>query len=120
MMLDDRGACRYANPAALRLLGVPDLAGLLGRDVHDLLHAQAPDPAAHSRDECPIGRALSRVSATHITHEVFPHADGSTLDVDCRAYPLTDEVGERHPGAVLTLADVTAYRKSEEENLFRK
>jgi PAS domain S-box-containing protein len=119
--LDGLGACRYANPAAVRLLGVSGVDQLVGRDMHDILHARPPeDPAAHSRDECPIARALVRGSATHITHEVFRRPDGATIDVDCRAYPLTGADGERMPGAALTLVDVTAYRKVEEENLFRK
>jgi signal transduction histidine kinase len=117
--LDLRGRCSYANQAALRLLDVPDLDQLLGRHMHDVLHGQMEgQPEAHGREDCPMTRALTRGSVTHISHATFRRADGSVVEVECRAYPLAsaDEV----VGAAVTCVDVSGYQRARDEDLFRR
>jgi len=119
LAVDHKGLCRHANPAALTLFGVSELGGLLGKDMHDLLHGrQSGDPTAHSLKECPINRALERGAVTHITREAVTLPNGERIEVECRAYPMSR--GGEISGAALVLTDMSAHRRVEEENLFRK
>ena len=117
--LDLSGRCIYANRSALRLLDLQSFQDIAGRHLHEVLHGRLDGvAAAHSAEDCPLTRALSRGSATHITHETFHKLDGTTIEVECRAYPLAS--AGANIGAAVTCVDVSSHQQAREEELFRR
>ena len=63
------GEVRFANPAAVELLGYGSEAELLGRPSHATIHSRRPDGTPFPEDECPL---------------LKPRATGETVRVDAR------------------------------------
>ena len=53
-LVGPRGDVRFANPAAVALLGYDDEHELLGRASHATIHSRRPDGTPFPEDECPL------------------------------------------------------------------
>jgi PAS domain S-box-containing protein len=102
--LDRQGRITFANPAALRLLGVGE-EELLGRSMHDLFHARRPDGTALPAEACPILGVMRTGRPARAQDDAFLRRDGSFLPVAYTAAPLT--AGGRVTGAVVAFQDHT-------------
>jgi PAS domain S-box-containing protein len=110
--VDRAGHCTFANPACATLLGYDDPRDLLGKNMHDMIHATHPNGTPLPREACRICQALEHYQGSHTAAEVFRRRDGSRLTVEYRSSPIL-RAGQRL-GAVLTFVDVTWRRQAEE------
>ncbi|MFO0879051.1 MAG: PAS domain S-box protein [Gemmataceae bacterium] len=106
--LDSSGRVMFQNPAAQYLFGFSE-ANLLGQDLHERLHHEHEGDMA----TCPI--VSSWQSAQLRTGELELHrADGGKITAEFTSAPLLSPEGE-HLGAVVSMRDVTARRRLEDE-----
>jgi|GEM_PF-436679 len=99
--LDHQGRCTFINRAAAKMLGyTPD--ELLGRSFHDQVHDGGNAPCD---DRCVLVRALSNGDSPRLTEQVFHRKDGVVLDVECSAFPITED--SRTTDFVFTFMDIT-------------
>jgi PAS domain S-box-containing protein len=100
--VDRNGLVRFANPAAVRLLGAP-AASMIGRPVHELLHGAAP-----ATSQCGEDCAL-RYASTHrrswTGEDTVYRGDGTTFPAECFLNPILDE--GHFSGSVLSLRDIS-------------
>ena len=110
--LDQEGVVTFANPAAERLLGLGD-GELLGRDLHDVVHAH---PGAHgpSAAACRLGAVLGSGGATRDDDDTFIRARGELLPVAVSTSPVV--LQGRTTGTVMAFRDITE-RKAFQEQL---
>jgi PAS domain S-box-containing protein len=108
---DLEGRCTFCNRSCLTLLGYTDVSSLLGRKVHAIMHHSRPNGTLCREDACGVAAAWRRGVSVHRDDDVFWRADGSPLEVECWAHPLTT-AGERN-GAVVTFVDVSVRRSAE-------
>ncbi len=100
--VDSSGRALFVNPAAAALLGQTE-AALRDRDVHALLHGNAPAENACT-PSCMLRRVmLSREGGNE--QDVVYRRDGSSFMVEYSVSPLTTDGAI--VGSVLTLRDVT-------------
>jgi PAS domain S-box-containing protein len=116
--IDPEGRCTFANPACVRLLGYRDPAELLGRPMHELIHHAHPDGTPFPREACRIYQAYRAGKGTQADDEAFWRKDGTSFPVEYRSYPVLRD-GQKL-GAVVTFADVTGRRQSEEAMRLRE
>ena len=103
--------CTFANAACLRMLGYPDENGLLGRNLHPLIHHSDPDGTPRPAARCRCCQALSADHSTNRDVDVFWRADGSSFPVEYRAHPQV--IDGKRVGAVITFMDITARKQAE-------
>ena len=112
--IDPEGRCTFFNAACLRLLGYPDRADLLGRELHWLVHHTRPDGAPFPREACRILCACRRGEEAHAEDEVFWRGDGTSFPVEYWSRPVRR--GGEVVGAVVTFVDISERRRVEEEH----
>lgn len=104
------GRIRYANPAAVRLLGAEDATALVGLAVRDLVPEEEREAvAARIRDAVRTGQPTAR------TVQRLVRLDGGGVvhaEIVGAPVPLTDETGE-HVAIQAVVRDVTAERAAE-------
>jgi PAS domain S-box-containing protein len=103
--LDHNGLVSFANPAAARMLGA-EASSLIGKPVHELLHAAAPHISRCIEKDCALLRAIEQQRETPTCSEdTFYRADGSLLRVD---FTLTRILDNGHlSGSVLSFRDIS-------------
>ncbi len=111
-VLDARGCLTFMNPEAEKLLGWTE-AELMGREVHEVIHAQRADGTPLPAAECPVLRAISCGTAFRNEDEVFIRKDGSRFPASVVATPLCE--GGRIIGSVAAFHDITERKKVAEE-----
>ena len=105
-----RGEVRFANPAALAILGYAAEA-LVGRDSHATIHSRRPDGSAFAEDECPLLRPRATGETVRVELDWFVRADGSFVPVSYASAPMAAEDGR---GAVVVFRDVSDRLAAEE------
>lgn len=108
--IDLDGQCTMVNRAAAAFLGLAP-EELIGRRVHDLLHARRPDGSPLDLDECPITSVLRTGESKSVSSDAFCRKDGTLFPVAYSAAPIIDD--GRLVGAVVTFTDLTERRKLE-------
>ena len=101
--MDLNGSCTFCNVALVRMLGYPGPDGLVGRNMHRLIHHSLADGTPLDERDCRIFAAIREGKGTHADDEVFWRADGTCLPVDYRSFPQYRE--GRVIGAVVTFMD---------------
>ena len=111
--IDVDGNGMYANPAALRMLG---LSGdeLIGRPFHALSHHTRPDGTAYPAEECPAIAAITEGDVFRIDDDVFWRKDGTSFSVEFVATPMIEITGDII-GAVISFRDITVRKQVELE-----
>ena len=107
LLLGPGGQVRYANPAAVDMLGFSE-EDISSAPLHDLAHHHYPDGQEYPSSECPIVRAVADGSRLRDHGDVLYSQDGSGFPVVCTASPVTSASGPR--GTVLEISDMTASR----------
>ena len=106
--LDRHGRVDFVNPAAESLLGW-DAGQLLGRDLHDLVHAHV-DGAA---DSCLLGIATMTGTGARNDDDVFAHRGGRLVPVAHTVAPVQRE--GQVVGSVIAFRDITERKAFEQE-----
>jgi PAS domain S-box-containing protein len=108
--MDPEGRCTFLNRAGADMLGYGS-RGVVGKDVHDLLHHSFSDGKPLSRDECPIMTSLQQKKALAGRNEVLWRNGGEPFPVKVSLRPMVD--GTEFRGAVLSFVDMTEIRAAE-------
>ena len=107
------GACTFANPACLRMLGYENKETLRGRHLYALIHHTRADFTPYSFDDCRIQETFRTGEAVHVDGEVLWRADGTCFPVEywCRPVYKDGRIGS----VIVTFCDVSERRRAEEE-----
>ncbi len=109
------GNTTFVNPAAQRLLGY-SAEELVGRNMHEMVHARHPDGSHYPVTRCPIYAAFNDGAVHHVDDEVFWRKDGSVFPVEYTSTPIVEH--GMLIGAVIIFRDISD-RKQAEDNLRR-
>jgi PAS domain S-box-containing protein len=112
-LVDAGGRVRYANHAALQMLGYTE-AGLLGAPSHATIHHSHPDGTPYPEEACPLLRPRATGETVRVERDWFVRRDGSFVPVSYSSAPV-DVDGER--GAVVAFRDISETLRAEEERL---
>lgn len=116
-VIDNRGHFTLCNTAALKLLGYPDEAALLGKSLHKLLcHFRGEPGRVLPCGECAIYLSYRKGVAQHKEEAKFYTASGTAIPIEYRSQPLFN--GQEIIGAVITFADIS--RRLAREQQLRK
>jgi len=107
---DADGRCTFLNAEGERLLGW-SRDEILGRDVHDTIHAHTASGLPVSREECPLHAPVLVREVFRSELDAFIRRDGSSFPVSLVSTPLFD--GERHVGNVTVFQDISERRRDE-------
>jgi PAS domain S-box-containing protein len=108
-MVDHAGLVRFANPAALGILGYAE-SELLGRPSHATIHNRRPDGRPCLEAECPLLRPRTSGEPVRVEEDWFVRHDGTMVAVAYSSAPLATSGGR---GAVVVFRDVTERREAE-------
>jgi PAS domain S-box-containing protein len=106
-IVDPQGRIRFANPAALRILGYEAESQLLGRPSHDTIHHLRPDGTPFPAADCPMLRPRVTGETIRVDDDWFVRQDGSFVPVSYSSAPLTLPGGR---GAVVAFRERTELR----------
>ncbi|MGZ9140239.1 MAG: response regulator [Nitrospira sp.] len=109
--VDHQGRCTFINRAAVKMLDYAPHE-LLGHPIHDRVH---PGGNAPCGDQCVLVRALSHKDSTRLAEQVFRRKDGSVVEVECSAFPLTKN--SPTTDLVFTFMDLTERKQRTKELL---
>lgn len=111
--LDAAGNLVYMNPAAQHILH-QELDAVIGRNMHDLIHAKTSDDTESTNEDCPLLQVVKSGVLCENNDDVFWRSDGSAVAVQYISSPLRLD-GETN-GAVVSFQDITE-RKAAEKRL---
>ncbi len=101
------GSLAYLNPAAIRLFGAGSAEALLGSPLMDHVH---PEYRELARERM---RLLNEERiAVRVIGQRYLKLDGSVIDVEVSAVPITYE---NHDGALVFVRDITDRKRAEDE-----
>jgi len=110
--IDLKGACTFCNLAMLRLLRYDSQDGVLGRNMHDVIHHTRRDGSPYPQNQCVLHKEFSAGRKCHETDERLWRADGTSFDAEIWCHPLLQQ--GRILGAVVTFVDITERKKAGE------
>ncbi|WP_052716022.1 CHASE domain-containing protein [Magnetospira sp. QH-2] len=108
--MDRDGNTTFANPAALRIIGLSE-SELVGRRQHDILHHSREDGTPYPADECPVHATLDDGEIRHVEDDVFWRTDGSSFPVEYTCTPI--KAGDDVTGAVVVFRDIADRKRAE-------
>lgn len=111
MGLDLEGRCTFLNRAGAELLGY-GRREIVGSDFHHLLHHSREDGHLHSREACPILRAVGSGQPISGRLDILWRAGRQPFPVRVSLRALKD--GTELKGAVLSFTDMTQTQAAEE------
>ena len=110
--VDCDGNTTFVNPAAARLTGFR-VEELLGAHQHEISHHTRADGTPYPSEDCPIYATFVDGRARRVSDDLFWRKDGTSFPVEYVSTPVVGESGEIE-GAVVTFADITERKRSEE------
>ena len=111
--VDVEGKITFVNPAAARLVGW-EVAEMIGKCHHDLVHHTRIGGSTYPQEECPISAVFRDGKVRRAENEVFWRQDGTNFPVEYTSTPIRNERGELL-GAAVVFKDITARKQAEEE-----
>ncbi|OQW32627.1 MAG: hypothetical protein A4E19_04490 [Nitrospira sp. SG-bin1] len=109
--VNHKGRCSFINRSAAQMLGyAPD--DLLGSLFHDRVH---PEGDGLCGSQCVLEEAVSHGKYTRLAEQVFRRKDGTLLELECSAFPLTEAANTTD--FVFTLMDITERKQRTTELL---
>lgn len=111
--IDLLGNCTMINNAAMRLLGFADDDQVLGKNMHNLIHYQAPDGDPIDEKDCNIHKAFIHGIGIHREDEVFWDTKGKSIPVEYFSHPIVSQ--GKVTGAVVTFWDITQRLKARDQ-----
>ncbi|MGH9867319.1 MAG: PAS domain S-box protein [Candidatus Polarisedimenticolia bacterium] len=112
LLLDEHGRPTFANQATATLSGYT-LTELMGRAVHELLHAGGAEGGTSPAHACPVGRAIANGRPLRGHEEVLVRKDGTLLFGSISVAPL--ERDGRFVGSVMEVRDVTPQKMAQQQ-----
>jgi PAS domain S-box-containing protein len=109
-MIDPEGRIRFANPAALAVLGYDSLAELEGRPGHTTVHHTRRDGSPYPIGECPLAKCRIQGATIEVGEEDWIRRDGSFVRIEYSCAPVDSPSG---PGMVVAFTDVDERRQLE-------
>lgn len=113
--VDLDGKVTFANPAALKMVGLTK-DELLGRNPHALIHHTRKDGTPYPADQCPVFATFRDGKAHQVSDEVFWRKNGTMIPVEYVSTPILE--GDDLVGVVVLFKD-TSERKLAEEQLLK-
>ena len=104
------GTVTFANPAALRAMGL-DIGELRGRDLHSTIQHSRPDGSPYAAQDSPILASLRDGAVHRCDDDVFWRGDGTCFPVDYTSTPLLEHGAIT--GAVILFKDISDRRAVE-------
>jgi PAS domain S-box-containing protein len=110
-VVDPDGVIRFANPAAIAVLGYDRADELSGRRSHETIHYRHPDGAPYPAADCPM--LLPRATGEMVASELdwFFRRDGSMFPVSYVSVPIEMPEGR---GAVVAFTDIEDRLRAEQ------
>ncbi|MDO8212357.1 PAS domain S-box protein [Conexibacter sp. CPCC 206217] len=111
-LVDHRGRVRFANAAALAVLGYDGghEDELLGAPSHATIHSHHPGGGIYPEDECPLLLPRATGRPVRVEDDWFVRRDGSMVPVAYSSAPVEAPEGR---GAVVVFRDTTERRAAE-------
>jgi PAS domain S-box-containing protein len=102
-VVDPDGVIRFANPAAIDVLGYDTAGELFGRHSHETIHYKHPDGSPYPAADCPM--LLPRATGEAVARDLdwFVRRDGSMFPVSYVSVPIEMPEGR---GAVVAFTDI--------------
>ena len=110
--IDQDECITFANSAAVRLLGSPSAAALIGLSAHELTHHSRADGSPYPAQDCPIRHSMHSKQPLQCDQEVFWRADGSAFPVAYASAPMLRD-GDSI-GAVVSFTDISERKQAEQ------
>jgi PAS domain S-box-containing protein len=110
-LVDNAGRVRFANPAAVALLGYERAEELIGRESHATIHHTRPDGTPFPVAECPLLRPYTTGETVRVDEDWFIRRDGSFVPVAYSSAPLEAPGGT---AAVVVFRDIGARLRHEQ------
>jgi PAS domain S-box-containing protein len=110
-VVDAEGRIRFANPAAVTLLGYRGPDELIGRMSHETIHYKHPDGTPFPVEECPLLRPRTTGEVVRVDEDWFVRKDGGMFPVSYSSAPVMTGTGR---AAVVVFRDITERRRVEE------
>lgn len=110
--LDNEGCCTYLNREAERMLGWKRQE-VLGKNLHDLIHAQRFDGTIVPSDECLVHQSMKAGRTFRSDNEYFKHKDGFLFPVSIVASPISDR--QQTIGSVAAFQDISERKQADQE-----
>ncbi len=108
---DAKGRCTFVNAEAERLLGWKR-EELLGRDLHETIHAVTASGLRVTHDECPMHAPVAACHVFRSDVDAFTRKDGQVFPISVVSMPLFE--GEQFTGTVAAFQDITIRKRDEE------
>ena len=102
--LDHTGRLVFMNRAAEQLLGW-ESRELLGKDFHDIIHAEQPDGNHISREECPTFKSITEGKSYFTDSGWFKKRSGAFIPIELSVAPLTTH--HETNGSVAVFRDIS-------------
>jgi PAS domain S-box-containing protein len=109
-VVDGNGLIRFANPAALAVLGYHSAEELFGRDSHETIHYKHPDGTPYPAAECPMLLPQTTGEVVKSDLDWFCRRDGSMFPVSYVSVPIELREGR---GAVVAFTDIEDRMRAE-------
>lgn len=106
IMVHQNGLVAFANPAAVKLLGISDLAALIGTPMIDVVHPEYKEIVAERIRSAEAGQSQT------VLEQKFVRSDGSVIDVEVTGSPFTFE---DEPATQIIFRDITERKQRERE-----
>jgi diguanylate cyclase (GGDEF)-like protein/PAS domain S-box-containing protein len=110
--VDLQGNHTFVNSAAAKMLGYKS-EELIGRPSHSTWHHTKADGSPYPQEECEILSAFREETVHRVSTEVFWRKDGTSFPVEYASTPVYEQ--GQTAGVVVTFADITERKKTEEE-----
>ena len=113
-LVDADGRVRFANPAAVALLGYDREDELLGAPSHATIHHTRPDGTPFPEAECPLLRPRATGETVRVDHDWFVRRDGGLVPVAYSSAPVHVAGGR---GAVVAFRDISEALRAQAERV---